>query len=87
MSGVDDGHLMTFLSYHLNNGLLYWAFNSGAEGHLGGEKILWWKSLYELVLFTTVWIFINKTSFSLETENFLMASSMIYANIQSNNVG
>lgn len=72
MSGVDDGHLMTFLRYHLN---------SDAKGLLegGSEEILWWESLYELVLFTTVWNFINKTAFCLDTENFLMASNMIYA--------
>jgi hypothetical protein len=83
MSGVDDGHLMTFLRY----------LNSGAKGLLGGgggsEEILWCKSLYELVLFTTVWNFINKTAFFffLETENFLMASSMIYAYSRSNFAG
>lgn len=30
-------------------------------------------------MFTTVWNFINKTAFFLDTEHFLMASSMIYA--------
>lgn len=79
MSGVDDGHLMTFLRYHLN---------SGAKGLLGGsEEIVQWKSLYELVLFSTVWNFINKTAFFLDTESFLMASSMIYAYNQSNFAG
>jgi len=45
------------------------------------------KALYELVLFTTVWNFINKTAFFLEIEKFLMASSMIYACSKSNFAG
>jgi hypothetical protein len=62
MSGVEDGHLVTVLRY----------LNSGAKGLLGegSEEILWWKSLYELVLFTTVWNFINKTAFFPETKFF-----------------
>jgi hypothetical protein len=43
MSGIDDGHLMNFLSCQLNSGLCmsHQAFNSS------GKRLVWGRKLYD----------------------------------------